>query len=161
MIPDIKPFLPLIKNRCFYFCKNKDSGELLFSDVLEKIWKGKDKFQGESEDFRKWVYSIIRNAYINHYRQDQKATFYDIDNFYNIEDKSISLLENKEFIEACIKRIDFVFKNKPQYIHVFRYCLVGGNTYKDSSEFLNIPMGTLKAMIFQIRKELSYLRDSQ
>lgn len=51
-------------------CHHEDNAKDLFQEVMLKIWEKRAKFDGGN--FQAWTYTIMRNAFINHYRTATK-----------------------------------------------------------------------------------------
>jgi len=52
----------------------KEAAEDLVSEVYAKAWKSFNQFQ-PGTNLRAWLYKILTNTYINHYRQKQRQPF--------------------------------------------------------------------------------------
>ena len=51
--------------------RQKEAAEDLLSEVYTKAWKSFDQFE-PGTNLRAWLYKILTNTYINHYRQKQR-----------------------------------------------------------------------------------------
>src|SRR5476651_194867 len=54
--------------------KQKENAEDLVSEVYTKAWKAFDQFE-PGTNLRAWLYKILTNTYINHYRQKQREPY--------------------------------------------------------------------------------------
>ena len=54
--------------------KQKEAAEDLLSEVYAKAWKAFDQFE-PGTNLRAWLYKILTNTYINHYRQKQREPY--------------------------------------------------------------------------------------
>jgi RNA polymerase sigma-70 factor (ECF subfamily) len=54
--------------------KQKEAAEDLLSEVYTKAWKAFDQFE-PGTNLRAWLYKILTNTYINHYRQKQREPY--------------------------------------------------------------------------------------
>ncbi len=146
---EIKTHFKYIKFLCKKYLKDEDEVELLFSFVLELVWKNKDKFDGFN--FKAWTSTIVRNAFINQYNRNQKITFVD----YSYVNVSSNLnihknLNNKDLLIDLVDDIRHNFSKK--YFDVFDFHILNGYTLEDTAEYTNLPMGSIKGIIWKIRK---------
>lgn len=133
---------------------NVDDAQDLVQDAIMKALTHKEQFkEGNKVEIKKWLYTILRNSFINtcrtkSYRQDQS---YDE--------------ENKEWmkdIQSVDERIDdydnllrIVREVEPDYIN--QRLLLGymnGYQYNQLSEIFDMPDGTIKSKIHHTRKRL-------
>ncbi len=54
--------------------KRQEAAEDLLSEVYAKAWKAFDQFE-PGTNLRAWLYKILTNTYINHYRQKQREPY--------------------------------------------------------------------------------------
>lgn len=156
----IKDNFIFLNRVCRKYTKDYEESQLLKSIVLEKIWKNRDKFEGNSGDFIKWISVIAINAAKDQYRIPEKrcASFLDLDTV-SVHPKTEDLFNqfsNKILIDKIIKKVEDNFDCID--VLVFKLVAIEGYKYKEASIKLNIPIGTLKSMLFYIRKFLVYNR---
>jgi len=60
--------LPRVYNFFRYRCANPADAEDLTSVTFEKAWRGRDRFRRDKGSFSTWLFTIARNAAIDHYR---------------------------------------------------------------------------------------------
>ena len=117
---------------------------------------GKHKqFEGDENDCKKWIVTIVRNLFINKYRAESRRN----DLNYDEEDKEFikDRCESKERFwtgeyEDLIKIIDSI--NVPI---VDKRCFLGyynGYLYEEIAQILEISLGTVKSKIHHIRKKI-------
>ncbi len=136
------------------FTKNDDDANDLLQETFYKALKYKDKF-AERTNLKAWLYTIMRNTFINNYRKAVRANTM-IDNtkelyYLNIPqdsgyvkpDASYAYKEIYKKVEALEDeyRVPFEMHHK-------------GFKYKEIAEELNLPIGTVKSRIFLARKKL-------
>lgn len=56
---------------CYMFSKDSDEVADLFQEILVNIWKGFDKFRGESS-IRTWIWRISFNTCVSHQRKQAR-----------------------------------------------------------------------------------------
>jgi RNA polymerase sigma-70 factor (ECF subfamily) len=148
-----------LENNLKYYALSLTSDSDRANDLLQetflKALTYKDKFT-EDTNFKAWVYTIMKNTFINDYRKASKSRnslsgsnsefhikvakdkiYPSPDSFYssNEIEKSISALEDEY-------RIPFQM-------------FLDGYKYKEIGEKLNLPLGTVKSRIFFTRKKLT------
>ena len=141
-----------LKQLSWRFTRNPEESSDLVQDTLLKAFTYRDKYR-EDTNLQGWLFTIMRNTFINTYRKNQKeASFRDKTRelyFLNVEDEHTS--PEKEFRwNELWSRIDSIDENlkTPFKLHN------SGYRYHEIAEQLNIPIGTVKNRIFQARKEI-------
>ena len=49
---------------CYFFSRNREDAEDLFQEILVNLWKGFNKFRGDSE-IKTWIWKVSMNTCIN------------------------------------------------------------------------------------------------
>ncbi len=150
-ISSLKETLELFTRR---FTNNKMESEDLVQDTVLKALTYRDKFK-QNTNLKGWLFTIMRNTYINNYRKAQrtKTTHDDTPELYylNVADNYTFNTPDGSFeykdIQRCISEIkeDLLI---PFQMHT------EGFKYHEIAEDLNIPIGTVKNRIFHARKEI-------
>ena len=60
--------LPKVFNFFRYRCRNVAEAEDLTSITFEKAWRGRDRYRRDKGAFSTWLFTIARNAAVDHYR---------------------------------------------------------------------------------------------
>jgi len=60
--------LPRVLNFFRYRCANVSEAEDLTSITFEKAWRGRDRYRRDKGAFSTWLFTIARNAAVDHYR---------------------------------------------------------------------------------------------
>ena len=149
----LQPTLKLYTRR---FTVDKEESEDLLQDTILKALSNKEKFT-QNTNFKAWLYTIMKNTFINKYRKDSKTKPH-LDNtkdlyYLNVADTHTfsspgSGMEYKE-IMALMNEL------KDIYLIPFKMYF-DGYKYHEISEEMNIPLGTVKTRIFYARQ---YLKD--
>lgn len=146
-----------IKDNMFGFAfsltNSKEEAMELFQDTVLKVLDSRKKYTDKS-NFTGWVFTIMRNIFINRYRQasrniilpeykDSDIPFYLPD--YIIEDSSdIYTLDD----------INIVLKSFSKDYSVPLSMFITGYKYVEIAEFMNLPIGTVKSRIHIARCKL-------
>ena len=141
-----------------YFAKkltnNDDDAQDLLQETFLKALIFRDKFV-ESTNLKAWLFTIMKNIFINNYRKKTKAnTIIDsTDNLYYINSGS-TVIQNKaesnimmDELEMMIEKLDDSLK-VPFEMHYLGY------KYQEIADKLRLPLGTVKSRIFFARKAL-------
>lgn len=156
--PDIATELarlqPTLKDFTHRFTRDRDESLDLVQDTLLKALTYKDKFR-EDTNLKGWLFTIMRNTFINNYRKDQRIRFTrDGDNVsppLNIRDTHTFNLPDARFeYKDLLQRIQTLREEfqTPFKMHA------SGYKYNEIAMHLGIPIGTVKNRIFQARKEI-------
>ncbi|HKL33406.1 MAG TPA: sigma-70 family RNA polymerase sigma factor [Tangfeifania sp.] len=147
-----------LKNNLRYYALSLTSDSERANDLLQetmlKALTYRDKFK-ENTNFKAWIYTIMRNTFINDYRRNvkRKDTFDYMSNDIHIAqsiDKvypSPDSFYNSKEIMANIEALE------DEYRVPFNMFLEGYK-YKEIAEELELPLGTVKSRIFFTRKKL-------
>lgn len=142
--------------------RNRTEAEDLVAETVAKAWSALPSLE-DRQRFRPWVFCILRNGYISHYRKKShrpEETCYDEnpgeqqkeevaslliqqpDNFLNWwanpEKEFVSNLLSEEIINA-IDRLPEVYRTTVLLINV------EGFSYDEAAEILNISAGTIRS----------------
>lgn len=135
---------------------NPDERDLLYSQVIEKIWIKRHIFDGTIAEFRGWVNTMIRNTHIDNYRNNKGVFRVDINEAYNDPGVNIDVssdIDNKKQIRDLLYTIDQKFNKK--YSTIFKMHIVDGYKISETSINLDVPEGTVKAVVSKIRAYIS------
>ena len=143
-----------LKNFAYQLTANREDAEDLLQETTLKALDNQDKYL-ENVNFKGWVFTIMKNTFINNYRRNVKAknTFDGANNDFHLKfqnDKSYpspeSVYSSKE-ITKCINALEDEYK-------VPFNMFLDGFKYKEIAEQLELPLGTVKSRIFFTRKKL-------
>lgn len=135
--------------------QNKEQANDLVQETFLKALVYSNKFAADT-NLKAWLYTIMKNTFINEYRKAQKM-------------KNTMTDSNKEFFMNLSKDVAYpspesfyssneiennILKLDEEYRVPFKMFL-DGYKYKEISNHLNLPLGTVKSRIFFTRKKLS------
>ncbi|HEY9005844.1 RNA polymerase sigma factor [Ohtaekwangia sp.] len=150
-IADLRSTLQTFTRR---FTNDRQESLDLVQDTMLKALLYRDKFR-EDTNLKGWLFTIMRNTFINNYRKSQRArTSHDKTRelyFLHVEDEYTfnRPQESLEFKEIW-RNVNNI---KDEFLAPFKM-YTSGYKYHEIAEHLNIPIGTVKNRIFQARKEI-------
>ena len=103
----VDKYLPLVKGVTFkvlYSVGNNEVMEECINDIFLSIWNNSHKFNGDDDDFRKWICAIAKFKAIDYYRKLNKNLEIAIGDIneketYSVEDEVIFSEEKEAVIE--------------------------------------------------------------
>ena len=126
----------------------------LFQETLYKALANQDKYS-TGTDIKAWLFTIMRNIFINDYRRKAKQTIiFDnsgTDRFVNL---SSVIVRNAGENSLQLQEINKAIYQIPQIFKVPFLLYFEGYRYHEISEWLNEPLGTIKSRIHFARKLL-------
>jgi RNA polymerase sigma-70 factor (ECF subfamily) len=138
----------------FSFTKDTDDANDLFQETMLKAINYSSQFK-EGTNLKAWLYTIMRNTFINNYRKSSKT-----DRIMTVTD---DLTSDKLFLSASMNGSEGKFvmddiykalsKLQPEYYTPFiKY--FEGYKYHEIADELKIPIGTVKTRIHVARQIL-------
>jgi len=156
---DFTPQLILHRESLLHFAKtltknNDDANDLLQETLLKAIvYK---KHYKEDTNLKAWLYTIMKNIFINNYRKQVKTRIIfdgsqDL-HYLNVSETNKQLdpekrFEQKEVLNS-MQRLEDDYKN-PLIMYY------EGFKYREIADELQLPIGTIKSRIFLGRKQLA------
>ena len=134
--------------------ENHEEAKDLLQETSLKVLNNHEKFV-ENTNFKGWVLTIMKNLFINNYRQIvRNQTIFDTSaNPYNIQTEFNSNFESPEQLYN-IQEINQAIESLGKELKVpFTMYLIGFK-YNEIASKLDLPIGTIKSRIFFARKEL-------
>lgn len=141
-------------NFAYMLTSNRDDAYDLLQDTTLKALDNEEKF-AENTNFKGWVFTIMRNIFINNYRRGVRAaTIVDTtDNLYHLNLSQDSGLESPEESYGA-EEINAAINEFPDEYRIPFSMHVAGYKYNEIAEHMNLPLGTVKSRIFFARKKL-------
>ncbi len=138
----------------YMLTSNHDEAYDLLQETSLKVLTNQEKY-AENTNFKGWVFTIMRNIFINNYRRTSRAaTIIDTtENLYHLnisQDSGITSPEGSYTateINAAIDALSDEYRI-PFSMHV------AGYKYNEIAEKTGVPLGTVKSRIFFARKRL-------
>lgn len=155
LFTDYKDMIYTIVNRMVY---NKNKVEDLVADIFVKVYKNIRRFDERSK-LSTWIYKIAYNHCLDYIRKTKRdplksyepldSKFYLSSNVFNAE-KTMLKEEREQVLYALVDSMP------ERYRMVLNFHYFEGISYRDISEIMGIPMGTVKTYLFRAKV---YLRE--
>lgn len=143
---------PELFKYAFKLTTNKDDANDLVQDCILKALDNEKKFVYQ-DNFKGWMYTIMRNIFINNYRQSIREL-----NLFkaNLPEEHLTQIANEESIENIydMKLLQGAIDNLPQNTKEPFILFMDGLKYREIAEKCDLPLGTVKSRIHFARKQL-------
>jgi RNA polymerase sigma-70 factor (ECF subfamily) len=143
-----------LKSFTWRFTHDHEESSDLVQDTILKALMNMDKFT-QNENLKGWLFTIMRNTFINTYRKNQRAkTSRD-----NTKDLYFLNVEDNHTFNCPDTRYEYqdIWKNVNQLrneLLVPFKMYTSGYKYHEIATHLDLPIGTIKNRIFHARKEI-------
>ncbi len=136
----------------YKFTKNEEDAEDLVQNTLVKVFRNPTKFQNGT-NILGWVYTIMRNTFINECRRNSLLQKYVTNNksTQGLDTSSVSNNGERNFVKT---EIEVALNSLPEKYYQAFMMHFEGYKYHEIAEYLNIPEGTVKTRIHMARKTL-------
>ena len=136
---------------------DRDEANDLLQETSLKALGNMDKYAPDT-NFKGWVYTIMRNIFINNYRKEVRDQIFvdQTDNQFHIN----SLHESEDYITDNgydTKEIYRVVHSLPRDYRIPFLMHLSGFKYREIAEKLDLPLGTVKSRIFFTRQQLQQM----
>ncbi|MCM1520868.1 MAG: sigma-70 family RNA polymerase sigma factor [Lachnoclostridium sp.] len=141
-------------NFALMLTSNRDNAYDLLQDTTLKALDNEAKYT-ENTNFKGWVFTIMRNIFINNYRKvSRSATVVDqTEDLYHLNLSQDSGLETPEG-SLGVNEITAVINSFPDDYRIPFSMHIAGYKYNEIAEKMHLPLGTVKSRIFFARKRL-------
>ena len=147
-----------IQTELFHFAfkltADREEANDLLQETSLKALDNEEKYTSET-NFKGWVYTIMRNIFINNYRKVLRDQTYvdQTDNQFYLNQGN-NLAEDSLEGSYDLKEIRRTVNELPKEYRIPFMMYVSGFKYREIAEKLNLPIGTVKSRIFLTRQRL-------
>lgn len=136
---------------------NRDDAYDLLQDTSLKVLDSEDKY-GENVNFKGWVFTIMRNLFINGYRRQMRSivTVDTSEDLYQLNLSQDSGLDTPQGT-ADVHDIIHIIDSLPQQMREPFKLYISGYHYNEIADILELPQGTVKSRIHLARHRLQTL----
>ena len=143
----VKEYRKTIYTVCYFFSKNTEEVNDLYQEILINLWKGFEKFRGESS-LKTWIWRVSLNTCNNQERKKKSSVqtiplSIDID-LYNDDDaqsKQIQMLYDR------INRLDV-------FDRAIILLWLENMSYQDIADVVGISLSNVTTRLFRIKEQL-------
>jgi len=148
---------PVLNSFAYNLTKSMEDAKDLYQETAFRAMTNREKFR-TGTNFKAWLFTIMKNIFINNYRKKVKAnTIMDsTDNNYYINSGKVAI-SNKAGSNIMMDELKTMIKNLDESIKVPFMMHYAGYKYQEIADHLDLPLGTVKSRIFFARKELKDL----
>lgn len=135
--------------------RNEEESKDLIQDTMYRALVNKDKFQ-EHSNIRAWLYTIMRNIFINNYRKSKKFSKVSSEvphDYYLYQVNKVA--KNDGIANTGLKEIKKAINRLPDIFRLAFEMHYIGYKYQEISDILKEPLGTIKSRIHFARKLLT------
>lgn len=145
---------PALRTFTYRFTSDREESQDLVQDTILKALIYRNKFR-EDTNLKGWLFTIMRNTYINNYRKAQRERTSHDDTkelyFLNVEDEhTFNRPEGSVEFKEVWRNMNSI---KDELLVPFKMHTTGYK-YHEIAEHLKLPIGTVKNRIFHARKEI-------
>jgi RNA polymerase sigma-70 factor (ECF subfamily) len=158
-----------IYNLCYRFAGSPDDAQDLTQEVFIKIYRTLGSFDGAKASFVTWVTTVTRNLLVDHFRkgkydrmtdsldapigeeEDGLAISAQLQDQGQTPDQKLESRETKELVHRALQKLS------PELREAVILRDLQDMDYKEISQILKIPEGTVKSRINRGRTELARL----
>ena len=141
-------------NFAYMLTSNRDDAYDLLQDTTLKALDNEEKY-ADNTNFKGWVFTIMRNIFINNYRKSARAaTVVDqTDDLYHLNLPQDSGFDTPQG-SIAVKEINAAINEFSDDYRIPFSMHVAGYKYSEIAEKMNLPLGTVKSRIFFARQRL-------
>lgn len=151
----------LLDNRLFLepasvaLTRDEDEAKDLVQDTLYRALLYKDKYR-EGTNIRAWLYTIMRNIFINNYRRGKKFVKVTSDaprDYYLFRADKVA--QNGGLVNTGLRELRSAIHRLPDIFRLSFELHYLGYKYQEIADALREPLGTIKSRIHFARKMLA------
>ncbi len=140
----------LIYGIAFSILKNNESAEDVVQTVCAKIWAMKPENLPKSKPAT-WLYTLTKNETLNFLRKQKKAVSLEEQYFIGEEDANLEGIIEKETYNKILTRLEL------QDQEIVSLKIVSGLSFRQISQILNMPIGTVQWKYYKALHTLKML----
>jgi RNA polymerase sigma-70 factor (ECF subfamily) len=155
------PHTELLYNYALRMTNNPADADDLLQETFLKAYRFWDKYE-QGTNIRAWLFRIMKNSFINRYRKETKepatVEYQEVENFYasiRAESSASSDLQENMIGNLLDDDVASAVAELPEdFRTVVILCDIEGLSYEEISEFVDIPLGTVRSRLHRGRKLL-------
>jgi RNA polymerase sigma factor (sigma-70 family) len=142
-------YAPKLFGVCMRYSRDQTEAEDILHEGFVRIFEKIGQYKNTGS-FEGWMYRIVVNIALEHYRKKKRLQIVEDVTFYDNQDKSNINLEslNEQHLLKLIQELS------PQYKIVFNLYAIDGYSHKEIADMLGISEGSSKSNLARARKTL-------
>ena len=158
---ELFPHIDALKTFAYHLTYDEDDANDLVQETYMKAHRFIDRYiQGTNA--KAWLFKILKNAYINHYRKRSKrptrVDFEDVVNYHDSDDtagQGYLDLREELFANMMGDEVTVAINALPiDFRTVVLLCDIEGFTYEEIAKIIDVPIGTVRSRLFRARNML-------
>ena len=158
---ELLPYAQALKTFAYHLAMNEEDANDLVQETYFKAYRFVDKYESGTNP-KAWLFKILKNAYINHYRkrskQPTRVDFEDVVNYHDSDDtlgQGYMDLREELFSSMMGDEVTTAINSLPiDFRTVVLLCDIEGFTYEEISKIIDVPIGTVRSRLFRARNML-------
>lgn len=141
-------------NFAYKLTSDREDANDLLQETSLKALDNEEKYTAET-NFKGWIYTIMRNIFINNYRKAVRDQTYvdQTDNLFFLN-QNVDLEADSTEGSYDLKELRRIVNALPKEYRVPFAMYVSGFKYREIADKLNLPLGTIKSRIYFTRQKL-------
>ncbi|MGN6569673.1 MAG: RNA polymerase sigma factor [Flavipsychrobacter sp.] len=131
---------------------NQEDAKDLFQETMMRALINREKYQ-LGTNLKAWLYTIMRNIFINNYRRSKKFVKADDTEILNYGNKAATY--NNGISNLRVSEIKNAMEQLPQALRTSFELHFTGYKYQEIADMLEEPLGTVKSRIHFARKMMA------
>lgn len=154
------PHLDFLYSMAMKITRNEDDAHDLVQETALRAYRFFDKFE-EGTNCKAWLYRIMKNTFINHYRkQKRRPSEVVLESYEDLQESPVDSqsLEQVDpeanFFNAALREdVRRAFETLPaEYREVLALAVGEGFSYKEVATLVGCPIGTVMSRLHRARK---------
>jgi RNA polymerase sigma-70 factor (ECF subfamily) len=143
--------LPALRAFAMMLTRDRSAGEDLVQDTVLRALDKSDHYT-LGTNLRAWLYTIMRNQFINGLRRRQREKLTDIDD--ELLDNLDAVAANQEHVLILKDLMRAMGRLRPEQREALHLVVADGLSYDEVAQVCNCPVGTVRSRIARARREL-------
>jgi RNA polymerase sigma factor (sigma-70 family) len=144
----------MLKPQAFSFTRDTEEAKDLLNETIYRALANKDKYN-EGTNIQAWLYTIMRNTFINKYRRKvRERKIFQSNNREVPQEYNQAITSNLSESRLVMKELQAAIHELPDIFRVPFVLHVEGYQYQEIADHLGIALGTIKSRIHFARKLL-------
>ncbi len=147
--PLVETYWGLVASIVSRYIRNPETADDICQEVFLAAYSSIQTFCGDCR-FSPWIAKIAVNKSLEHLRREKRASFvdYDLDTILSGIQSPDAVLNDRQFFDDCLASLP----ENLQVMFLLRHGL--DFSYDDMALVLEVPVGTVKSLLFRIRSHL-------